>query len=372
MAEKADHIWMQRALSLAAKAKGYTAPNPMVGCVVVSKEGEVIGEGYHERAGKAHAEVNAVEAVSDREKLEGAVVYVTLEPCSHHGKTPPCADMLAALPLQRVVIAMKDPTRKVNGKGIARLRKAGFEVEVGLLEEEAEKLNEAWLHFLATDRPFVTLKIAQTADGYIAAPDGMSKWISCKESRKRVHRWRAENDAVMVGRQTAETDNPSLTVRDVEGRQPRRVVIDGPLDLQPHLNLLSDQYEEKTIIITYQKEKAAGLGDPMLNLLTPNYFRGETIVVDRRNGHTDLRQAMKELAKRGIHSILVEGGQQLSTALLRQGLADRLQMFIAPKLLGGGTKSVLGLGLIHMEDVRPFDRYTWTQVGSDMLLTADL
>lgn len=372
MSEATDHIWMQRALSLAKKGRGTTAPNPMVGCVIVSKEGEIIGEGYHERAGKEHAEVRAVNSVQDRDQLKGAVVYVTLEPCSHHGKTPPCADFLAKLPLSRVVVAMKDPTPKVNGKGIRRLESAGLQVEIGLLEGEARKLNEAWLHVMDTGLPFVTLKIAQTADGYIAAPDGMSKWISSKESRKRVHRWRAENDAVMVGRHTAEMDNPSLTVRDVEGRQPRRVVIDGPLDLQPYLNLLSDQYEEKTIIITYQKEKAAGLNDPMLRILTPNYFRGEMIVVERRNGHTDLRQAFSELARRGVHSLLVEGGQQLSTALLRQQLADRLQLFIAPKILGGGTKSILGLGTLHMEDVRPFDRYTWTQVGSDMLLTADL
>jgi len=363
---------MQRALSLAEKGMGYVSPNPMVGCVIVSENGDIIGEGYHERFGKDHAEVNAVNAVEDKSLLKNATVYVTLEPCSHHGKTPPCAQMLSKFSLKRVVIAMKDPFPEVDGKGVEILREKGIRVEVGVLKKEAEKLNEKWLHFLEFNRPFVTLKIAQSADGYIAAPNGDSKWISCKESRKLVHKWRSKDDAVLVGRNTAKLDNPSLTVRLVEGRQPKRVVIDGPFELDRKLNLFSDQYEEKTTIITYNKEKSDTEADPMLKMLQSDYFRGNIIQVDKADGHIRLKQAMNKLAENGVTSLLVEGGQQLSSALLRKRLVDRLQLFIAPKLLGGGTKSVLNIGINRMEDIVPFRDFTWTRVGSDMLLTANL
>lgn len=367
-----DKIWMQRALSLAANGLGYVSPNPMVGCVIVSEEGDIIGEGYHERYGHAHAEVNAVKAVKDRELLKNAVVYVTLEPCSHEGKTPPCADMLARLPIARVVIAMKDPFPQVNGKGIAKLKEKGIIVEVGVLQKEAAELNEKWLQAIELSRPFITLKVAQTADGYIAAPNGDSKWISCIDSRKLVHRWRSEDDAVMVGRNTALYDNPSLTVRLVEGRQPKRVVLDGPFELPKHLNLFSDQFEEKTTIITYNRKKAEEESDPMLKLLQSNYFRGDVLITEQTKGHVRLKDAARQLYDKGIHSLLVEGGQQLSTALLKAGLVDRLQLFIAPKILGGGTKSLLNMGVNRMEDIVPFKDYSWNQVGTDMLLTANL
>lgn len=363
---------MQRALSLAEKGLGFTAPNPMVGCVIVSEEGDVIGEGYHERCGQAHAEVNAIKSVVDTKKLKGATLYVTLEPCSHHGKTPPCADLIASHPFKRVVAAMKDPNIQVNGKGLERIRQSGIQTDVGLLKKEAEKLNEKWLHYLEFGRPFITLKMAQTADGYIAAPNGDSRWISCEESRTLVHRWRSQDDAVMVGRNTALHDNPSLTVRRVAGRQPRRVVIDGPFELPRNLNLFTDQFEEKTIIITHNKKKSETEADPMLKMFQSNYFRGEIVVADEVNGHTRLKQAMLKLGDLGITSLLVEGGQQLSTALLKKGLVDRLQLFIAPKLLGGGTRSVFGLGIDRMEDIVPFKNVTWQQTGRDMLLTADL
>ncbi len=367
-----DKIWMQRALSLAEKGIGYTSPNPMVGCVIVSDDGNIIGEGYHERFGHPHAEVNAVNSVDDKDRLINATVYVTLEPCSHFGKTPPCADMLAALPVSRIVIAMEDPSDKVKGNGIVKLKKNGKKVDVGILKNEAEKLNEKWLHYIEFGRPFITLKIAQSADGYIAAPNGDSKWITCEESRALVHKWRSEDDAVMIGRNTALHDNPSLTVRLAEGRQPKRVVIDGPFELPRNLNLFTDQFEEKTIILTYNREKSESEADPMLKMFQSNYFRGEIIIVDESNGHIRLKQAMTKLADSGITSLLVEGGQQLSTALLRKGLVDRLQLFIAPKLLGGGSRSIFGLGIRRMEDIVPFKNYTWQQIGRDMLLTSDL
>jgi len=372
MAENKDKIWMQRALSLAEKGRGYVSPNPMVGSVIVSEAGDIIGEGYHQKYGKEHAEVLAINSVKDRALLKNAIIYITLEPCAHHGKTPPCAPMIADLPFKRAVVAMQDPFSEVDGKGLEILRKSGIKVDVGVLEDEAKQLNEAWLHYVRFSRPFVTLKIAQTADGYIAAPNGDSKWISSKESRTEVHRWRSRSDAVLVGRNTAVYDNPSLTVRMVEGRQPTRVVVDGPLELPRNLNLFSDQYEEKTIIVTHNKAKAKEVVDPMLKMLQSNYFRGEILLVDEHDGHSDQKQMLERLADSGITSLLIEGGRDLSTSLLKAGLVDRLQLFISPKLLGGGTKSIQGLGTNRMEDMVPFKTFTWTRFGTDMLLTADL
>ena len=364
-----DELWMRKALDLAEKGKGNVSPNPMVGCVIISSEGELIGSGYHKKFGESHAEVNAVNSVKNKKTLKGATVYVTLEPCAHHGKTPPCSTMLSKLPLERVVVALQDPNAKVNGKGFSELRNKGIKVDVGVLKHEAELLNEFFIHHQTFGRPFITLKIAQTADGYLAAPDGDSKWISSKESRKQVHAWRAEYDAVLVGRTTAMTDNPSLTVREVSGRQPTRIVIDGPYELPKELNLFSDKFEEKTIILTWNKKASDIDADPMLKLMKQNYFRGNIIQLAKKDGHVDLHQAFKELGQRGITSILVEGGQQLSTALLKAGLVDKLELFIAPKLLGGGTRSILNLGINKMRDICDLKEVKWTQIGSDLLLT---
>lgn len=367
-----DHKWMTLALEIAEWGAGYVSPNPMVGCVIVSKEGKKIGQGYHERHGQAHAEVNAVDAVKDKSKLKGATVYVTLEPCSHQGKTPPCSAMLKELPVTRVVVAMKDSTPKVNGKGIKELRGSGISVEVGLMKDEAEKLNEFFLHHQLYNRPFVTLKVAQTLDGYIAAPDGDAEWISGEESRAKVHEWRSKYDAVMVGRNTALIDNPRLTVRHIKGRQPRRIVLDGPLELPKDLNLFSDQYEEKTIIVTHNKEKLESEGDPMLAMLQSDYFRGSTICVPEKEGHVDLNEMMKKLAAENITSILVEPGQSLGSALLREKLVDKIECFIAPKILGGGTKSFIGVGIQRMNEILDLHDVSWQKVGDDMLITAYL
>lgn len=364
---------MKLALEIAERGAGYVTPNPMVGCVIVDADGNKIGQGYHERYGQAHAEANAVNAVKDETLLENATVYVTLEPCAHQGKTPPCSDLLADLPIRRVLVAMKDPTAKVNGKGIKRIREQGIQVDVGLLKDEAEKLNEFFLHYETYNRPFVTLKIAQTLDGYIAAPDGNSEWITGVESREKVHEWRSRYDAVMVGRNTALLDNPRLTVRHVEGRQPRRIVIDGKLELPKDLNLFTDQYEEKTIVLTHNKEKFENEADPMLNMLQSDYFRGSTLLVSEKEGHTDLNEALKKLAmEHQMTSVLVEAGQNLASALLREHLIDKVACFVAPKMLGGGTRSVIGLGIQHMDEIVTFRETSWEQVGSDMLFTGYL
>ncbi len=367
-----DRKWMKRALELAEKGAGYVSPNPMVGCVIVSEDGRLLGEGYHERYGESHAEINALESVKDRTNLIDATVYVTLEPCSHDGKTPPCAEKLGELPFNRIVVAMQDPNPEVDGRGIRHLENQGIQVDVGLMEKKARGLNEFFLHHVTHLEPFVTLKIAQTADGYIAAPDGKARWITGDASRERVHLWRSRYDAVMVGRNTAQMDNPRLTVRHVEGRQPRRIVVDGKKELSGDLNLFSDQYEEKTIVITHGEGEQGDEDDPMLDILKSNYFRGKTIRVPPYQGHSDLKKAFKELYNMGITSILVEGGQALSRALLRRNLVDKLELFIAPKLLGGGMRSVTGLGIHHVdESIRLYD-VGWQQVGDDMLLSAYL
>lgn len=366
---ESDKKWMQLALEIADRGAGYVSPNPLVGCVIVSADGNKLGQGYHERYGQAHAETNAVESVADRDLLKDAVVYVTLEPCAHHGNTPPCCEMLAALPISRVVVGMEDPSPKVAGQGIAYLRSHDITVDVGLLEEQVKRQNEFFLHHQAFNRPFVTLKIAQTLDGYIAAPDGNSEWISGQQARTKVHYWRSRYDAVMVGRNTALLDNPRLTVRHVEGRHPKRIVIDGPLELPEKLNLFSDQYEEKTIILTHNEEKFRNEADPMLNMLKSDYFRGQTLLVDKKNGHTDLKKALRELGSLPITSVLVEAGQSLASAMLREQLVDKVECFVAPKMLGGGTKSVLGVGIDHMDEIMEFREVEWQQVGRDMLFS---
>jgi diaminohydroxyphosphoribosylaminopyrimidine deaminase/5-amino-6-(5-phosphoribosylamino)uracil reductase len=368
--EEQDTFFMQQALDLATKGKGSVSPNPMVGCVIVDSKGNRIGAGYHKKFGAAHAEVNAVASVENTEDLKGATVYVTLEPCAHYGKTPPCADLLASLPIDRVVIAQKDPNPKVNGRGIEKLKAAEKKVQLGVLENEAEKLNEFFTHAQQYGRPFVTLKLAQTVDGYVAAADGDSQWITGKPARKKVHEWRAQYDAVLVGRNTAMVDNPQLSVRHVRGRQPFRVVLDGPYSLPKDLHVFSDKFEEKTIVVTWNKEASSDDADPMLKLMKHNYFRGQILRVSKKDGHVDLRETIQGLGSLRIQSILVEAGQQLASALLREGLVDKLECFIAPKLLGSGTRSIMDLGIHGMRDICTLKEVSWSQVGDDLLLSA--
>ncbi len=369
---KSDEYYMQRALQLAEKGRGYVAPNPLVGCVIVNQEGVIVGEGFHERYGEAHAEVNAVNSVEDSSELLNATVYITLEPCAHQGKTPPCANMLAGLPVKRVVYALGDPNPKVNGKGEQILRDAGKIVSKGVLENEAKLQNEFFLYHITTGKPFITLKIAQTLDGYTAALDGTSQWITGKPAREMVHLWRSQYDAVMIGRNTALEDNPKLTVRHVEGRNPLRIVIDGQFSLPRNLHLFSDQHEEKTIVITHNTSKAREESDPVLSLLDQDYFRGRTVLVGKRESHSDLREAIIKLGKMGISSVLVEAGNNLATALLSQNLVDKLHIFTAPKLLGSGTRSVSHIGIERINEMISLHKVEWNQVGDDMLCTAYL
>lgn len=357
---------MRMALREAAKGAGYVSPNPMVGCVIVSRDGTLVAKGHHERFGGAHAEIQALAGVKDERHLIDATVYVTLEPCAHHGKTPPCAIALAELPIRRVVVAHIDPNPKVSGKGVDILRASSIQVDVGLMRPEAEAMNAFFLHHVTTGRPFVTLKVAQSLDGYTAAPDGTSQWLTGKDARARVHEWRAVYDAVMVGRETAAADNPQLTVRLASGRQPKRIVIDGPGSLPSDLHLFSDVHADKTIRIGYRPT-----ADPMLALLSGDSFSGTQITVGRMDGHTDLDQALERLGAQKIASILVESGGTLATALLKRRLVNRVHWFIAPTFLGGGKRSVLGLGVDRLQERLDLRTVSVEQVGNDILVTGE-
>ncbi|MEP0548643.1 MAG: bifunctional diaminohydroxyphosphoribosylaminopyrimidine deaminase/5-amino-6-(5-phosphoribosylamino)uracil reductase RibD [Rhodothermales bacterium] len=367
--------WMQRALDLAERGAGAVSPNPLVGAVVVGPGGTMLGEGWHGEYGGPHAEVWAVRDVERRhgaEALRESTLYVTLEPCSHHGKTPPCADLIVEKSIPRVVVGMTDPFPAVAGRGIERLRAHGVDVTVGVLESGCKRLNEAFVHHVATGRPLVTLKIAQTLDGSVATASGDSRWVTGEAARTLVHRWRAELDGVLVGSGTAAADDPALTVRHVEGRQPVRVVLDRPGMLRPNLKLFTDAHAAQTVAVVGEgatPDYAAALED----------LGGLVLTVPERDGHLDFGALLDRLgagvgAHRPMQSLLVEAGPGLATALLRadpsassgQALADRLALFIAPKLVGG-QRAVDNLGIGRMADARTFETHRWEAVGPDML-----
>jgi len=360
---------MRRCLELAARGAGRASPNPMVGSVLVGPAREVLGEGWHERFGEAHAERNAL---SDAERahpgrsFEDATLYVNLEPCNHHGKTPPCTDIILEKRIQRVIVGMIDPFPAVSGSGIARLRSHGVSVCLGVLEAECRQFNEAFVHRVQTGRPLVTLKIAQTLDGRIAAASGDACWVSGETSRALVHRWRAELDAVLVGAGTAAADDPALTVRHVSGRQPVRVVLDRTGSLPPSLQLFTDAHVASTVAVI-------GPGARPAYAAALRAAGGRLVVVDEAAGHLDLRTVLDRLGSEGgpggrrMNTVLVEAGPGLASALLEQDLVDRLAVFIAPKIIGDGAPSFALPGIPRMTDAIRFSEYHWEPSGEDML-----
>ncbi len=320
---------MKRALELAALGLGRTSPNPMVGSVIV-KAGEVVGEGYHHGAGLPHAEIEALRAAGD--SARGATLYVNLEPCSHFGRTPPCAPEIARAGVECVVAGMTDPNPRVAGRGYELLRSNNISVVEGVLEAECRKLNSAFIKVMETGLPYVTLKTAMTLDGKIASRTGDSKWISSEESRERVHRMRNEADAVIVGAATLLSDNPSLTSRVPEGeriKNPLRVVMDDDLKTPHGSNFVRLAGDGKTVIITggtASTEKEAGL--------TGAGCRVERVAADAA-GRPDPEAALRRLVELGAISVILEGGGTLNYSFLSRGLIDGLVLFIAPKLLGG-------------------------------------
>ncbi len=363
--EKKDEFYLARCLQLALKGKGYVSPNPMVGCVIV-KDNKIISEGYHAKYGEAHAEVNAIKNAV--ESVEGATLYVNLEPCVHYGKTPPCVDLIIESKIKRVVIGTVDPNPLVNGKGIEKLKKAGIEVKVGVLEEESKKLNEAFIKYITKKIPFVALKIAQTIDAKIADIEGNAKWITSEQSLHFVHRLRSEYDAVLIGSRTAKLDNPNLTVRLVSGRNPFRVVLDSTLSLPLELNLFSDEFKDKTIVFTSRlsfknkREKIEKLDSLGI----------EIIPVKSSRKKLDLMDVLTKLAEREIASVLVEGGGKILTEFIKRNLADKIYVFIAPKILGDGVPSISKIGIRSIRDIITLKEISIQTFGNDVLITGYL
>ncbi len=355
-----DSKYMKRALTLAKKGIGKTYPNPAVGCVIV-KNGMIIGEGWHKKAGGPHAEIHALEMAGNR--ANGADVYVTLEPCSHTGKTPPCSEALIRAGVKRVVAGMSDPNPLVNGGGLLALQQAGIETFSGVLEEECRAINRPFLKFIATGKPYVTYKCAMTLDGKIASVTGDSRWISCEASRKIVHRMRAGSNAIMVGVDTIIADNPLLTVRHVKGRDPLRVIVDSTLRTPENVAVLSDLMAPGTVIATTETNPKIHAG----------YLKNgaRLLVCNSENGKVDLRDLWSKLGKLGIHSLLLEGGSHLAGEALRQGLIDECVFFYAPKVVGSdGLSPFAIIGATDMSRSIPFRDLSMRRVGTDIMVTA--
>jgi len=323
-ARQQDEIFMGRAIELAALGIGSVSPNPLVGCVIVHQN-KIIGEGWHQRYGEAHAEVHAVKNVKEKEKLKNSTAYVTLEPCTHYGKTPPCVDLMIQHNINRVVIANHDPFPVVNGSGIETLQKNGIEVATGLLSDQSAWVNRRFLIFQTLQRPYIILKWAQTADGYLAQKNFDSKWISNQYSRLLVHQWRTEEDAILVGYNTALHDNPKLNVRQINGTNPTRIVIDPKLVLPPSHHLFDKN--QKTIIYNYQLNKT-----------------GEDIIYKKVKHENLCYDILKDLYARKIQSVIVEGGSSTINKFIQLNLWDEMRVFTASHSFGEGIPAPLMKG----------------------------
>lgn len=317
---KQDKLFMQRALQLAGYGKSTVSPNPMVGCVIVYDD-KIIGEGWHQKAGEPHAEVLAIRSVENKELLKSATAYVTLEPCAHYGKTPPCAELLVEKQLRKVVIGAIDPNPLVAGKGIEILKKAGIEVETAVLEQECLEINKAFFTFMEKKRPYIVLKWAQTADRFIARENFDSKWISNPLSRQLVHKWRTEIDAILVGKNTVKYDDPQLTARDWSGKNPMRLVIDHNLALRNDLKIFDA--EQKTMLFYSLDQKIEKQGVEFVQLKDDDF----------------LGDMMKHFHQEKIQSVLVEGGAQTVQSFIDAGLWDEARIFIAPVSFEKGIKA---------------------------------
>ncbi len=355
---------MQSALELAAGGTGRVSPNPLVGCVIV-KDGEVVGRGYHQRLGGPHAEVHALREAGCRAR--GAVLYVTLEPCCHVGKTPPCVDAILRARIGRVVMAMRDPNPRVDGGGLSRLESAGLEVTLGVCEAEARRRNEVFVKYITTRRPFVTSKSAITLDGKIATRSGASRWITGPAARAAGHEMRHANDAIMVGIGTVLQDDPHLTTRlpGQRGANPLRVVVDSALRLPPRAQVADVAEDRRTLIVT--TEQAADTRERALR------ERGVEVICLPAcgNGRVDLDALCTVLGERGVAGVLVEGGAVLTAALLERRLIDKMVFFVAPKIIGGDGISVFAsCGIDTMERALSLRDLTSQRVGGDVMLEA--
>ncbi|MGB2629694.1 MAG: bifunctional diaminohydroxyphosphoribosylaminopyrimidine deaminase/5-amino-6-(5-phosphoribosylamino)uracil reductase RibD [Candidatus Omnitrophota bacterium] len=358
MANKIDTKYMRLALGLAAKAKDKTYPNPMVGAVIV-KGGKVIGKGYHRRAGEDHAEVAAMKDAGD---CSGGVMYVTLEPCDHFGRTPPCTQALINSGIKAVYVAMKDPNPLNSGRGIRKLRRSGIRVNVGLCAEEAFSLNRKYVKFVTTDLPYVTLKLAQSVDGKIAAGDGTSKWITSGSSRGYARKLRSGFDAVMVGANTVLKDDPLLLGEGRSVKKLTRIVVDTRLRIPVDSKLVKTAVRSPVIIATTElapKSKAKKLSKA----------GGIEIMMTRsRRGRVALKPFFKKLVQKGIVNVMVEGGGELAGSLVDENMVDEVMFFIAPKILGGAFSSVKGRGVKNIASAIELNGVEVKRIGTDILV----
>ncbi|MDP1681966.1 MAG: bifunctional diaminohydroxyphosphoribosylaminopyrimidine deaminase/5-amino-6-(5-phosphoribosylamino)uracil reductase RibD [Burkholderiales bacterium] len=334
-----DHRFMAQALRLAERGLYSASPNPRVGCVIV-REGQVVGEGWHERAGTPHAEIHALQQAGER--MRGATVYVTLEPCSHHGRTPPCADALIAADVARVVAAMRDPNPQVAGQGMARLARTGIQVEVGLMEAQALEMNIGFVARMTRGRPWVRLKAAASLDGKTALNNGVSKWITGPAARSDVQHWRARSCAILTGVGTVLADDPQLNVREIETtRQPLRVIVDSSLKTPPSAKILAGG----NALIACATDDAA-------KIQALRSAGAEVLVLAGSNGRVDLTRLLQVLAEREVNELMIEAGATLNGALLNAGLVDEMVLYLAPILLGDAARGLFALPELQQMDLR--------------------
>ncbi|MBX2976881.1 MAG: bifunctional diaminohydroxyphosphoribosylaminopyrimidine deaminase/5-amino-6-(5-phosphoribosylamino)uracil reductase RibD [Ignavibacteriaceae bacterium] len=355
-----DEAYIELTLQIAKKGSGFVSPNPLVGAVIV-KDHRIISAGYHEKYGGNHAEVNAINNSS--ESVEGATLYVNLEPCSHFGKTPPCVDAIINSKIKRVVIGTLDVNPLVSGKGVQKLIEHGIDVKIGVKEKECAELNRFFFKNINSGLPFITLKSAQTLDGKIADSKGNSKWISSEESRKYVHYLRSKYDAVLVGANTVNKDNPMLNVRLTEGRNPTRIILDG--NLTSKLNsFVFDTTHQSTILIASNKSE---LKSRKINLLQR---KGVRIIFVKSNnkGKINLTSALKDLSKLGINSILVEGGSRVFSSFINENLFDEVKLFVCPKFLGDGLDMLNFQKFVPITKAKKIRINSFSKIGDDLLI----
>lgn len=356
----ADESYIQLTLEIARRGEGSVSPNPLVGCVV-TKNNKIIGAGYHKKYGEAHAEINAINSTT--ESLEGSTLYVNLEPCSHFGHTPPCVDRIIQEKIKRVVIGTLD-LNPISGNGVKKLKKAGIDVKVGVLEKECTELNKFFFKYSAQKIPYVTIKAAQTLDGMIADKQYNSGWISSSESRKFVHSLRSKYDAILIGSHTAKMDDPQLTVRLVEGRNPFRIVLDSKLKLRTDLKLFTKNSDKKTILVTtFDSEEKK-------NKIKKLQALGVKILFIRKNNRNriHLKSLLKKLAKIEITSVLVEGGGEVFSSFVKQNIFDDILLFINPKILGDGIKTFPECGIKKLKEANKLKIKRSENIGDDILL----
>ncbi|MBT0719028.1 bifunctional diaminohydroxyphosphoribosylaminopyrimidine deaminase/5-amino-6-(5-phosphoribosylamino)uracil reductase RibD [Rosenbergiella epipactidis] len=359
-----DHVFMQQALDLAKRGRFTTSPNPNVGCVIV-QDGEVVGQGWHKKAGEGHAEVNALREAGD--KARGATAYVTLEPCSHHGRTPPCCDALIAAGISRVIVAMQDPNPQVAGRGLHRLRQAGIDVEFGLLAAEAEAINRGFLKRMRTGFPWVQLKMAASLDGRTAMANGESKWITSSAARQDVQAFRAEASAILTTSKTVLADNPSMNVRWSELSPAAQASIGGEELLRQPIRVVLDRHrqvnDEQTLFTVTEAQTWRVVTQPGEG----SSCWAKTLVVPEHQENIDLVALMMVLGKQEINSVWVEAGASLAGQLLQAGVVDELILYMAPTLMGTDARGLCVLpGLEHLAQALRFEIQDIQQVGPDI------